>query len=115
MYLLNSTFTNFGGYPPRQASIQVLVNEPTTLTALYRTEPNLAVIALVAGLPLLAVIIFLLGTRGAFGEFRAWIGQSRRKKSQQRPTFLPAQLPSPDPLTRRNGTHVPLQIGEEHR
>src|SRR5205823_5384106 len=64
MFLLNSTFSTFGGYPAGQTSIQVLVSGPTTLTALYHTEPNLPVLALLLAMPLLIVSIYLFTTRG---------------------------------------------------
>jgi hypothetical protein len=69
MFLLNSSFVGFGGYPAGQSSIQVLVSGPTTLTALYQTEPNLRVLALLLLLPMLAVLVYLGVTRGWFVGF----------------------------------------------
>ncbi|MBO0880554.1 MAG: hypothetical protein J2P17_09455 [Mycobacterium sp.] len=108
MFLLNSTFVGFGGYPSGQASIQVLVNEPTTLTALYRTEPNLVVLALILLLPLVAVLVYLGVTRAWFiawnarARQRIWISGSRRG-------LIAPEIPE------RNGTHLPAPIGDQQR
>jgi hypothetical protein len=120
MFLLNSTFVGFGGYPAGQSSIQVLVNEPTTLTALYRTEPNLQVLALLLFLPTLAVLVYFSVTRGWLVELRARaqervrLFRARRKMkvlfwatAEKHNHDSPAQLPG------RNGPHLPLPIGEE--
>jgi hypothetical protein len=114
--LLQSTFTNFGGYPVGQSAVQVLVNEPTTLTALYRTEPNLIVLALLLCLPLLAVLVYLGVVRGWFVDWKlragARLGRFRRKPAvspQEQQSLQLAELPG------RNGTHLPLPIGEEKR
>jgi hypothetical protein len=117
MFLLNSTFSGFGGYPQGQSSIQVLVNEPTTLTALYRTEPNLPVLALLLLLPLLAVIVYLMATRGGFSSLRARIGRARAAIRTRRRRTQPAVDTGPLEFTAqfptRNGTHQPLPIGDE--
>jgi hypothetical protein len=117
MFLLNSSFTNFGGYPAGQSSIQVVVSEPTTLTALYRTEPNLNVLALLLLLPLLAVLVYVAHRRGGSNWLRARIDRVRaevrvRRKSRSRPAAdsgleFTAKIPT------RNGTHLPLPIGDE--
>jgi hypothetical protein len=117
MFLLNSTFSGFGGYPQGQSSIQVLVNEPTTLTALHRTEPNLPVLALLLLLPLLAVIVYLMATRGGFSSLRARIGRARAAIRTRRRRTQPAVDTGPLEFTAqfptRNGTHQPLPIGDE--
>ena len=120
MFLLNDAFTGFGGYPAGQSSVQVLVNEPTTLTALYRTEPNLAVLALLLLLPLLAVIVYLMATRGGYVRLRAWLRSriERVRALRGKPALPPAHNVSTDLATElpaRNGTHVTLPIGEEQR
>jgi hypothetical protein len=120
MFLLNSTFVGFGGYPAGQSSIQVLVNEPTTLTALYRTEPNLQVLALLLFLPTLAVLVYLSVTRGWLIELRAR-AQERirlfRARRKMKVLFWAAaeknNHESPAPLPGRNGPHLPLPIGDE--
>ena len=120
MFLLNSTFVGFGGYPAGQSSIQVLVNEPTTLTALYRTEPNYLVLLLLLLLPLLAVLIYLGVTRGWFIALRARAQERMRhvrarrrlrfwQTAEKRTLDVAAELPG------RNGTHLPLPVGEEQR
>jgi hypothetical protein len=117
MFLLNSTFTGFGGYPQGQSSIQVLVNEPTTVTALYRTEPNLPVLALVLLLPLLAVIVYLMGTRGGFDSLRERLERVRHAARARRKSNTPAadtgSLEISAKLPTRNGTHLRLPIGDE--
>ena len=117
MFLLNSTFSGFGGYPPGQSSIQVLVNEPTTLTALYRTEPNLPVLAMVLLLPLLAVIVYLMATRGGFDSLRARLKRVRSAARARRKSNTPVAETGPLEITSklptRNGTHLPLPIGDE--
>jgi len=117
MFLLNSTFTGFGGYPQGQSSIQVLVNEPTTLTALYRTEPNLPVLVLVLLLPLLAVIVYLMGTRGGFDALGERVQRLRHSVRARRKSNAPAAETAPLEVTAklptRNGTHLPLPIGDE--
>jgi len=117
MFLLNSTFSGFGGYPPGQSSIQVLVNEPTTLTALYRTEPNLPVLAMVLLLPLLAVIVYLMATRGGFDSLRARLKRvrsaARARSKSNTPAAETGPLESTTELPTRNGTHLPLPIGDE--
>jgi hypothetical protein len=114
MFLLNSTFTGFGGYPAGQSSIQVLVNEPTTLTALYRTEPNYLVLALLLGLPLLAVIVYLTITRGWLDVLRARVRRLRARRWPVAPMIEnTVLLRATADLPGRNGTHVSLPIGEE--
>jgi len=125
MFLLNSTFAAFGGYPAGQSSIQVLVNEPTTLTALYRTEPNFLVLVLLLGLPLLAVIVYLTITRGWLDLLRARVrAKVRRWRAKRWPfatftnktvTHTTAPLPAAADIHGRNGTHLTLPIGEERR
>jgi hypothetical protein len=116
-FLMSSTFSGFGGYPPGQSSIQVLVNEPTTLTALYRTQPNLVVLALLLLLPLLAVIVYLITTRGGYGWFRARTNRVRDRIRARRKPTTPAADTGPLAITSeiptRNGTHLPLPIGDE--
>lgn len=113
MFLLNSRFLNFGGYPSGQASIQVLVNEPTTLTALYRTEPNYLVLTLILLLPLLAVIVHLGFTRGWFARWRARAGELRDRR------WAPRLRPWKRPLTfsgeaaGSDGTHLSVPVGEQ--
>jgi hypothetical protein len=115
MFLVNSTFVGFGGYPSGQSSIQVLVNEPTTLTALYRAEPNLAVFALLLLLPSVAVLLYLGVTRGWFSELRARVQErirnirARRKLRFWKNPQQAAELPG------LNGTHLSIPIGEEQR
>jgi hypothetical protein len=99
----------FGGYPAGQASIQVLVNEPTTLTALYRTEPNYLVLILVLLLPLLAVALYLGVTRGWFIDGRARLRERIRDVRARRKLLFWAELHG------RNGTHLPVPAGEERR
>jgi len=111
--LLNSAFTGFNGYPPGQSSIQVLVNEPLTLTAQYRTEPNLPVIALLLGLPLVALLVY-------FGITRSWfIRLSNRVRSIRprvpSPHMVERSLTTTTLFPRTNGVHVKLPIGEEQR
>ncbi len=122
MLLLNSTFVGFGGYPNGQSSIQVLVNEPTTLTALYRTEPNYLMFVLVLLLPLLAVLAFLGVTRGWFIAWRTRAQERlrhmrarRRLRFWQKAEKLDKPLEVATQLPGRNGTHQPLPIGEEQR
>jgi hypothetical protein len=118
MFLLNSSFTGFGGYPSGQSSIQVLVSEPTTLTALYRSEPNLVVLALLLGLPLLAVIVYVMYMRGGYGWLRARLerirARVRARLRRTRPVADEAPLEFTAGLPERNGTHLPLPVGDEH-
>jgi hypothetical protein len=117
MFLLNSSFTGFGGYPAGQSSIQVVVSEPTTLTALYRTEPNLAVLALLLLLPLLAVVVYVVHRRDGSDWLRAGVervrAQVRARRKRIRPATETTRLEVTAKLPTRNGTHLPLPIGDE--
>ncbi|HEY1294402.1 MAG TPA: hypothetical protein VGJ60_15095 [Chloroflexota bacterium] len=91
IFLLNSSFVGFGGYPARQTNIQVLMNEPSTVTALYQTEPNLRVLTLLLLLPLVAVVVYLGVTRGWFVACRARIRaaiRARRRRTRSTGTSL---------------------------
>jgi len=116
MFLLDSNFTGFGGYPAGQSAIQVLINEPTTVTALYRTQPNLGVLAVLLGLPLLAVIVYLMTTRGGWIKLRAWLERQMNRIRARRRSGAPAAEDQPLAVNAkvpdRNGTHLPLPVGE---
>jgi hypothetical protein len=121
MFLLNSTFVAFGGYPNGQSSIQVLVNEPTTVTALYRSEPNLGVLSLLLLLPSLAVLIYLGVVRGWFLEWRMRVEDRilelrlRRRFGKRVTLTRSSSLDTATQIPGRNGTHLPLPVGEEQR
>jgi hypothetical protein len=56
--VLKSRFVSFPGYGSTAPTIQLLMREPTVVTALYRTEVELRVLALLLLLPLAAVILY---------------------------------------------------------
>jgi hypothetical protein len=116
MFLLNSTFTGFAGYPAGQSSVQVLINEPTTLTALYRTEPNLMVLASILLLPLLAVIVYFSVTRGWYARIRERL-HALRVSGWRHPAAVIGNRPlqASARVAGRNGTHLSLPVGEEQR
>ena len=58
IFVLKSSFAGFPGYARGEPTIQVLVEEPTTITAVYETVVDLKVLSLILLLPLAAVIIF---------------------------------------------------------
>ena len=58
IFVLKSSFAGFPGYAKGKPTIQVLVEEPTTITAVYETVVDLKVLSLILLLPLAAVIIF---------------------------------------------------------
>src|SRR5262249_23613344 len=115
MFLLNSTFTNFGGYPAGQSSIQLVVNEPTTLTALYRTEPNLVVLVLLLGIPLLAVVVYLAITRDWPTRLTTRVRRLRARRLPIVRINNQPTLPATEQLPGRNGIHTGLPVGEEQR
>jgi hypothetical protein len=120
MFLLNDSFTAFGGYPAGQASIQVLMNEPTTITALYRTEPNYLVLVLLLSLPLLSVLVYLAVTRRWIERLRLGqrLGRLRVRTRRGRGAAAaeqPLEATTTAAFPGRNGTHVTLPIGEEQR
>jgi hypothetical protein len=114
MFLLNSTFTAFGGYPPGQTSIQVLVNEPTTLTALYRTEPNAPILLMVLLLPLLAVLTYFAITRAWFKRATRHIAHTYSRVRRPKP-MVEHTLSATARFPGRNGVHLPVPVGEEQR
>src|SRR5260370_40641745 len=57
MFLLRSTFAGFSAHPSDQSSIQILMNEPQSLAALYRTEVDLQVLAVMLLVPFGAFVV----------------------------------------------------------
>ena len=119
MLLLKASFLGFGGYPAGQSTIQVLVNEPTSLTALYRTEPDFVLIIVVLGIPLAAALIFI-------GYRRGWRWSTMRRGLRVRATAVAdfARLPlrkdaeptTPELSTPRNGvSHLPQPLSPHQR
>jgi hypothetical protein len=119
MLLLKASFQNFGGYPTGQSTVQVLVNEPTNLTAVYRTEPDYPLIVVVTGIPLAGVLIFI-------GYRRGWRWSTLQRKLRVRATAFAdfARLPvrktpesSTTPelsTTHRNGVaQLPQPLGQQ--
>ncbi|MFA4837146.1 MAG: hypothetical protein WC749_13890 [Dehalococcoidia bacterium] len=59
-------FEGFSGQKSGEPTIQVVVKEPTTVTAMYSTGINVGMLLLVVSLPLLAVLVYLGGRRMRF-------------------------------------------------
>ena len=76
MFLLRSTFAGFSAHPSDQSSIQILMNEPVTLAALYRTEIDLQILAVLLLVPFGAFIVLF--------SYR-WIPALWRKRPRLRP------------------------------
>jgi hypothetical protein len=57
MFLFHSIFTGFTAHPTDQPSISIMMNEPESLTALYRTEIDLQVLAVLLLVPFGAFIL----------------------------------------------------------
>lgn len=60
-FLFNETFVRFSGYGLGQASVQVLAQEPTVVSALYQTKVDLLVLGLLAAVPIQLALIFFAG------------------------------------------------------
>lgn len=64
--MFRRVFAGFPGYSETKTTIQVLVREPVTVTAIYRTEVNLGVLVILVSLPLAGALLggaflYLLG------------------------------------------------------
>jgi hypothetical protein len=76
MFLLRSTFAGFSAHPSDQSSIQILMNEPQTLAALYRTEIDLQVLAVLLLVPFGAFVVLF--------SYR-WVPALWRRRPRLRP------------------------------
>ena len=56
--IFKRSFEGFPGYPPGRSSIEVLVQEPMVITALYSDGVSVGVLSLFLLLPLVAVVIY---------------------------------------------------------
>ncbi len=114
MPLLKASFQGFNGYPAGQSSVQVLVNEPTTLTATYRTEPDLVLILLLLGIAAIAALV-VIGIR------RRWRIETVRTAFRDRATTVlifrairrQPLHETPELSTHRNGAQLPQPLGHE--
>ena len=59
MFLFRNTFAGFSGYAQDQNSVQIMMSEPVSLAALYRTEIDLRVLAVLLLVPFAALILIL--------------------------------------------------------
>jgi len=119
MFLLKSSFLGFGGYPAGQPTVQVLLNEPTTLAALYRTELDYPLVALVIEITIAVGVIVL-------GRYRGWRWSMLRRELKARVAAVSLRMrrrvPAPDePFAAdqtiyRNGVeHLPQPLGDHYR
>ena len=72
--VFKESFEGFPGYSRDESTIELLVREPTVVTALYSTGVNIGILVLFLLLPLLAVLIYL--------AYR-WILPLVRQRAQQ--------------------------------
>jgi hypothetical protein len=59
MFLLRSTFAGFSAQSSDASSLQILMNEPVTMSALYRTEVDVRVLAVLLLVPFGAFVVLL--------------------------------------------------------
>ena len=112
-----------GGYPAGQSTIQVLVNEPTTLTATYRTEPDLVLVGLLLLLMAALVLGVLEYRQGWVSErmprVRGWtqhLGGPFRQRGEPPVEPAPRQTTDAEPQTDyRNGTPVSRPASSQQR
>jgi len=102
MVLFKASLLGIGGYPAGQSLLQVLLNEPTTLTALYRTEPELLVVLLLILLALAGGVFYL--------ERRYGLVTSLRKRERREGRHVAI-----DYSTHLNGAHATHSIAGHHR
>jgi len=108
--VLKSALIGFNGYPAGASTIDVLVNEPTVVTALYGTEPDWAI---------LAVLLVLFGTLALiYVEVRyRWVTTQRqriqhtvRQRRRRVTSSVDSAVPDDNPTElsiHRNGVRVP--------
>jgi hypothetical protein len=115
MLVMKSSFVTFNGYANGQSTVQVLVNEPTVLTALYRTEPDMLVVGLIFGIPIIGLLIYLELSKhwisSLAGRARAGLKPTRSHGS---PLSEP-QSNAPGAVQHRNGVHAPQPLSNPHR
>lgn len=95
MFLFKSTFAGFSGYPPDQFSVQVLMSQPVSLTAVYRTEVDLSVLGILLLIPFIGILAVL--------SFR-WVPALWGLRSSRRGSVAPTETPSRMP--QRDGANV---------
>ena len=66
--ILKSRFTGFAGYSGRVNTIQVLVNAPVTVTAIYTTGIDFAVLGLIVLAVLVVLALWIFGRKVTFGR-----------------------------------------------
>ena len=61
-FLFKESFVRFGGYGPGQSSVDVLAQDPVTITAIYQTQVDLRVLGLlIVAIPVELALIYILG------------------------------------------------------
>ena len=61
-FLFKESFVRFGGYGPGQSSVDVLAQDPVTITAIYQTQVDLRVLGLViVAIPVELALIYIVG------------------------------------------------------
>jgi hypothetical protein len=66
--ILKSIFTGFAGYSGKTNTIQVMVNAPVTVTALYTTGVDFAVLGLIIAALIVIIAIIVIGRRISIGR-----------------------------------------------
>lgn len=82
-YLFKNQFVRFAGYGPGQATVQILAQEPTTISAVYQTRIDLLVLGLLIvgiaiGLPVQLGLIYIVGR---------WLFSLKRRRSEPAPSY----------------------------
>jgi hypothetical protein len=66
--ILKSRFTGFAGYSGGENTIQVMVNAPVTVTALYTTGVDYSVLGIIIGAIIVVIAIIVIGRRISIGR-----------------------------------------------
>ncbi len=79
--ILKSSFTGFAGYSGKTNTLQVMVNGPLTVTALYTTTVDFGVLGIIIGAIIVIIAIIVIGRRISIGRRRI----NRTPKARKNP------------------------------